>query len=315
MDGEKFPFSFFCSSPDAFRTLLNRLREGVYFLDREKRIVFWNKAAEQLTGYREDEVLGRCCSDHILMHLDDQGTILCGERCPSSQCLADGYPMEFNSCFLHKEGYRVPGHVRLLPCRENAGKIVGVAQVFSDISPRLNMPPKTEELERLKLLDAQTESGNKRFLKIYLEARIEEMRKYRLPLGLLFVDIDNFANVNEIYGRIIGDKIIRMVAKSLANNARFTDVVGRWGEDQFLVVLLNVREEKLDVVANKLRLLTQRSGIPVGNAYLGVTVSIGFTEARQRDTVESLIDRAGKLMRHAKRLGKNRVCSRWPDEP
>jgi diguanylate cyclase (GGDEF)-like protein/PAS domain S-box-containing protein len=314
MTDEKTTLSAFEVSADTFKALLNRLEEGVCFADHEKKILFWNKAAEKMSGHTEQEVLGKCCSDHILMHLDEHGTILCGDRCPASECLADGRPREFSSSLLHKEGYRVSVYARLLPRRDNSGKIIGIAQVFSDISPRVSMPPKPEDLERLNLLDLPTELGNRRFLEIYLEARIEEMRKYDLPLGLLFVDIDDLAKVNEAYGHFVGDRVVRIVAKALASNIRFTDVAGRWEEDRFLVILLNAGEPKLDVVANKLRLLIQGSGFEVDGSHVGVTISIGTAEARKHDTAASLIDRARKRMQYGKSLGKNQVCSSLPDE-
>ena len=72
----------FVGSPDFFRRLLEELYEGVYFVDTHRRITYWNRAAERISGYAADEVVGHFCQDNILNHVDDMGTQLCFGRCP-----------------------------------------------------------------------------------------------------------------------------------------------------------------------------------------------------------------------------------------
>jgi len=112
---------------------------------------------------------------------------------------------------------------------------------------------------------------------------------------------------------VVGDKILRMVARTLANNIRFYDVVGRWAGEQFLVLIFNIQETKLDLVANKLRLLVSQSNIQVGSKLLSVTVSIGATMANLRDNTRTIMDRVVRLMRHSKNRGRNRVSTTFED--
>jgi len=79
-------------------TILNSLSDGVYFVDRDRRILFWNKACEEMTGFKSEEVLGSSCSDGILMHVNDKGTLLCEKRVPS-YCDNDAWRMCFRACF------------------------------------------------------------------------------------------------------------------------------------------------------------------------------------------------------------------------
>jgi len=295
---------------NSVRLLLDSLNDGVYLADREGKILFWNKQAESITGHPEHEVLGQTCSD-ILVHVDDSGKLLCRDDCPVRKTLKDGTSQNLNVYLLHRDGYRLPVAVRVIPLAGQDGAIIGAAQIFTDTSPKLAMPPGIEDLSRRELLDPLTETGNQQYLKIALASRIEEMRRFQLPFGLLYVDIDQFSNIPESYGREMGQKVIRMVAKTLQSNLRFTDIVGRWGMDKFLVILLNVDEAKLNVVGNKLRLLVQSSYLPLPNGSLSVTVSLGAVAAKKRESVSELLERAEKLALHSKWLGRNRVSSRF----
>jgi PAS domain S-box-containing protein len=86
--------------PDFHRSLLDQLSDGVYFVDRQRRITYWNRGAERLTGYAAHEVVGRRCKDGILMHCDDRGEVLCGARCPLLDAMRDERPRECH-VFLH----------------------------------------------------------------------------------------------------------------------------------------------------------------------------------------------------------------------
>lgn len=286
---------------------LNNLNDGIYLLDHDRRITFWNKGAERITGFSEAEVIGRKCSDNLLIHIDEQGLSLCKDFCPAEQTLRDGNIRNLEAYLHHKEGYRLPVVLHTLPIPNKDGSAAGVVELFSDMSPKVSVPQKIEDLERMALLDPQTEIANRQFLEMHLHSRLEEMQKYRLPFGVLFIDIDHFHKVNELYGREVGDRILRVVAKTLFSNIRFFDVVGRWDREEFLVVILNINESKMDMVANKLRLLVAQSTITVETDFVSTTVSIGATLAQWKDTIETLVKRAEQLMFHSKWLGKNRV--------
>ena len=93
--------------------LLDCLYDGVYFADLDRRITYWNKGAERLTGYTAQETVGRCCFDKFLMHMDDRGSCLAG--CPLRQTLSDGQQREAELYLLHKNRHRVPVSVRVSP--------------------------------------------------------------------------------------------------------------------------------------------------------------------------------------------------------
>ena len=127
--------------------------------NRERRITFWNKAAEKITGFHEKEVLGRRCMDQVLTHVDDGGRCLCIESCPLSETIADGKERESEVYLHHKQGHRVPIRIRTTPITDETGKIVGAVEVFTNNSRSLGLEERLAELERLALLDPLTRSS------------------------------------------------------------------------------------------------------------------------------------------------------------
>ena len=240
-------------APEFFRTLIENLYDGVYFVDPERRITYWNKGAERISGYASNEVSGSHCFDEILMHVDDAGTRLCEHGCPLSATLADGEPREADVYLHHKEGHRVPVRVRVAPIRDFAGRISGAVEVFSENSATVATLLQIRELQAMAYVDQITGLANRVFTEITLRARLEETHRYGWPLGVLFADIDGFKAVNDRYGHAIGDRVLAMVARNFAGNLRAFDLVGRWGGDEFLVLAVNVDEPKLRAFAPKPR--------------------------------------------------------------
>ena len=97
--------------------LLDEVAEGVYFTDAQRRITFWNKAAERISGYSRKEVLGRKCSENLLIHVDGRGRSLCQGLCPLARTLKDCKARQTGIFLHHKQGHRVPVKVRVYPLR------------------------------------------------------------------------------------------------------------------------------------------------------------------------------------------------------
>ena len=120
--------------------IIDCLNDGVYVCDRDRRIVFWSKSAERITGWRSEDVLGRACLEDILNHVDKDGHRLCGEEyCPLHRAMITGVTtkvpiMVFALC---KDGRRVPTQVTTAPIHNEAGEIIGGVETFRDVSPIL----------------------------------------------------------------------------------------------------------------------------------------------------------------------------------
>jgi len=297
----------FYMSDELYKRILDSIYDGVYLVDPDRRITYWNSGAERITGYRPDEAMGRRCQDNFLVHLDEQGNSLCHDGCPLSWTMANEQPLETEVYLQHRDGYRVPISVRASPIRDGTGRVVGAVEVFSDNSRVAAMTDLNKELQQLSLLDHSTEVGNRRFLEQQLMARLDEQDRYGWRVGVLFVDVDNLKEINDRNDHIVGDRVIRMVARTLVNGIRSFDIVGRWGGDEFVVLIVNVDEGQLHAVGEKLRRLIESSGFTEGGDTIHVTISVGGVLAAAGENPEAVIRRADRLMLASKTAGRNRV--------
>jgi diguanylate cyclase (GGDEF)-like protein/PAS domain S-box-containing protein len=292
-----------------FRSVLDGFSDGVYFVDRDRRITYWNRAAERITAYAAEDVVGSRCYDEILVHVDDTGSRLCHQACPVAATIADRLTREAHVYLHHRDGHRVPVRVRVAPLVGPDGELLGAIEAFSDDSAQMAALQRIQELEQAVYLDALTGLANRAYTEIELRARLDEMKRYGWQFGVLFIDVDRFKSINDRLGHDAGDQTLRVVARTLANNARSFDLVGRWAGDEFVAVLVNVDRDRLAALAERSRFLIEGSRpVLAGGAAVGVTVSVGATIARPDDTPESLISRADALMYASKSAGRNRVA-------
>jgi len=289
--------------------LLDSLFDGVYFVNTERRITYWNAAAERITGYSRAQATGSSCADNLLRHVDGSGCELCDTRCPLTDTLRDGKPREAAVYLHHRLGHRVPVSVRTSSVHDEHGELVGAVEIFSDNSSSLQILMEYEKLKQEAFVDALTGIGNRRYGEMTLTTRVYELHTHGIPFGLLFLDIDRFKEVNDRHGHKTGDDVLVMVAKSIATALRKIDVVARWGGEEFVVVLPGANGAVLAAVAERMRMLIEKSFLMTGAGRLQVTISIGATLSRPDDTVMSAVGRADRLMYHSKQAGRNRVSA------
>lgn len=292
-----------------FRELVENIYDGLYITDADRRITFWNKAAQRITGYAAEEVVGSRCSDNILIHVDSRGNNLCQDMCPLAETIQDGISRELEVYLHHKDGYRVPVWIRITPQMDAQGKIMGAVQLFTDISSRDASLLRIKELEDLAFLDHLTQLGNRRYIEQELEGRFAEMNRYGLSFGILFMDIDLFKAINDTHGHDVGDKVLMTVSRTMIHTARPFDLFGRWGGDEFIAIIRNVDSSTLSEVGERVRFLVEKTQVQTGDKTLTVTMSMGATMAGATDTGESLIKRADTLMYRSKENGRNRLTT------
>lgn len=290
-----------------YKELMDQLYDGVYFVDRTRKILYWNRAAEKITGFLASEVLGKCCADNILRHVDKFGNGICETGCPLKEVIMDGVSRDAEVFLHHKDGHRIPVSIHAAPVLDVTGRIIGAVEAFTDNTPKASILARIAELEELVMLDPLTMLGNRRFVEMNLQSRLDEMNRYGLFFGVLFLDIDHFKNINDRYGHDCGDKVLKMVARTLAVNSRPFDVFGRWGGEEFVGVIQRVDHQSLYDIAERLRNLVKASFVVENDQRVQVTVSVGACFARVGDTLETLIKRADGLMYRSKTLGRDRV--------
>jgi diguanylate cyclase (GGDEF)-like protein/PAS domain S-box-containing protein len=291
-----------------YQNLLANVRDGVYFTDNERVITYWNKGAERISGYDASEVIGRRCRDNILIHVDEDGRNMCESGCPLAATIRDQTPREANVFLHHKQGHRVPIEVRVAPLTDSDGRVIGAAEFFTEIRAEETLQRRIQELEHLALLDTLTQLPNRHHIEQELISRFHELNRLGIHFGLMFMDIDHFKKFNDDFGHDVGDEVLRTAARTLRASTRPYDVVGRWGGEEFVCVIRNVKETLglLDI-ANRTRMLINQSTVYTGEKTLSISVSVGATLAIPTDDCESLTKRADSLMYKSKMNGRNQV--------
>jgi diguanylate cyclase (GGDEF)-like protein/PAS domain S-box-containing protein len=298
------------ADPQFYKELLDQMSDGVYFVDIERRILYWNEGAYRLTGYRAEEVLGKCCQDDILCHVDATGRRLCYEGCPLSACIAGGDMQQANVFLRHKQGRRVPVSVRVQPIREADGSIVGAIEIFSDNSAQMDTRRRIDAMQRLAFLDHLTQLPNRRFLEMSLKTALGEYQVHHDPFGVLAIDLDGFMEINDTFGHSCGDRALQEVARTLTASLRPTDILGRWGGDEFLGIVGNVTQEVLGKLAERCVVLARQTSISSNDERnIFLSVSVGAALVHRDETIEELLQRADDLMYRSKTSGRGQTTS------
>ena len=172
-----------------------------------------------------------------------------------------------------------------------------------------------ERLKRTGLTDALTSLNNRRFFDQRIIEEVERSRRNTHPLSCLFIDIDYFKRINDEYGHPIGDKVLRQVSKHLDAHMRRSDVLARFGGEEFAILLSNTAIESAEETAERLRIAVESNVMAnIDGEPLHVTISIGIATASPSHSVlsieqqaEQLISTADDALLHAKRNGRNQV--------
>ena len=286
---------------------LDELFEGAYIVDDKRRIVYWNPSAEKISGFNAQKMVGSYCHDNILGHVDEQGCVLCTNACPIVEAMKKGKSGETILFLHHKNGFRLPVEVRVVPLYDDQGNSVGAIEFFREHLGNRDISEELQRLSKLSMLDPLTELGNRRFIAQRIDNAISQLTREEQTFGIIFIDIDRFKVVNDNFGHEIGDQILSMVAQTLKRNIRAHDSVGRWGGEEFICLMEHASSDKLQKVAEKLRSLVETSFILSKNEKISVTISAGLTMGIVSDTHQSVIARADTLMYQAKNKGRNKV--------
>jgi diguanylate cyclase (GGDEF)-like protein/PAS domain S-box-containing protein len=285
--------------------LLNSLFEGVYFVDRSRTIQRWNSGAAKLTGFGPEEVECRRCSDNILVHVDDHGTELCKQGCPLSDTMSDGQVREAKVFLRHKNGYRVPVQVRTSPIRDISGNITGAVESFREVPDTDSMRARMRELEQAAFVDTLTRIPNRRYMEEQLTRLVEEFKSSSDAITVGLFDLDHFKLANDRYGHQAGDAVLCTVARTLQNCLRSSDILGRWGGDEFLLLMPRTSEKAAAGILERCCTLVKHSATRHQDSEIRVTLSLGAAGCTSGDSALSLLARADAQLYRAKQAGRD----------
>jgi diguanylate cyclase (GGDEF)-like protein/PAS domain S-box-containing protein len=291
------------SNPEIYRTILESLHTGVYLVDRERRIMFWNDGAEKITGHLRHDVLGRFCRDNILVHCDENNQLLCGDDCPLTDVMRDGHPREAEVYLRHREGHRVPVLVRAVPIRDGHGTVIGAAESFSERESAVSPERRTCSMVSQGKADDKIGLPDHAFTESLLRESMVLFGNQALPFGVIRIQVDQLEEFKAQHGQGAADSILRVVAETLKNTLRRDDMLGRWAQDQFLAIVPFC--SSLEELAVRWQGVVNGSGIPWWGDRLSVTISIGGTRYRQADTIELILQRTEQALQKSLAQGGN----------
>lgn len=171
-----------------------------------------------------------------------------------------------------------------------------------------------EELERLAITDELTAVYNRRYMTQTMDRECNRARRYRRELACLMIDLDDFKMYNDSHGHLVGDVALKQVAATISQCVRETDVVVRFGGEEFVVIMPEASQRAAMLAAERICEAISGQALAVGNGAIGITVSIGVCTSNDDHelTPDTMLACADKALTRAKHEGKNRVCGQPP---
>lgn len=193
--------------------------------------------------------------------------------------------------------------------QEFSAQLQELAAKIKDMEADAEKSRTSLEKHRYKSLhDPLTELPNREAYNERIQAEFYRWQRYQHPLSLAVFDLDYFKKINDNFGHHAGDRVLKVISRSIAKRLREVDFFGRYGGEEFVAILPETSLDKAHVLLEKIRLAIANTAFNYKNEPLSITLSIGITEFRPGDTIESVFVRADKTLYTAKSEGRNR-CS------
>jgi diguanylate cyclase (GGDEF)-like protein/PAS domain S-box-containing protein len=295
------------NDPAIYQSILDGLETGVYVVDRNRRIRFWNEGAEKITGYLRQDVVGHFLRDHLLTTSDASKDLDSDADDPINLAFRDGKPSILNVSILHKDGYRLPIVLRTNPIRDSRGAVIGAAESFERSRASSDTTRRHSALADFGCLDVVTGVAAQGFMETQIRENLITFNEHHIPFGVLLLQIDNLDQYRANRGPGVIPTILRIIAQSLENCLRPTDILGCWEKYQFLAILTDCKESELSLVGERVRRIIGRSEIEWWGDKFSVTSPVGGVVCKVGDNVEAIIARAERSLRESIEKGGNCV--------
>ncbi|MDD3106247.1 MAG: sensor domain-containing diguanylate cyclase [Bacilli bacterium] len=195
--------------------------------------------------------------------------------------------------------------------RDESGKPTFLAGIVFDITEKkeieLELETKNKILDEMSMLDGLTKINNHRSLYNHLHVKIKEIQATKNPLSIALLDIDDFKKINDTKGHIYGDQVLVDIAKIMKQNIRETDVAGRYGGEEFMIIFSNTSLQVAENIAERIRKAIMEFAF-IGEVH--VTISVGVKQYSVGKELVAFIDEADKNLYEAKTKGKNIVIAK-----
>jgi len=259
--------------------------------DLAGKIIKVSQAFCDITGYSKEELLGKKHS--IVRHPDMPAEIYQDLwKTISSKNVWKG---EIKN--QRKDGSHYWVESTISPVFDENNNVKGYTSIRNDITDK-------KIVEELSITDQLTKLYNRLKLEEVFEAEIHRVQRYNIPFSVILLDIDHFKSVNDVYGHDVGDIVLKDISKILKMSVRKTDIVGRWGGEEFLIIASNTNAKNTMTLAEKIRENIEAYTFEhVGKK----TASFGVSQYKEGDTQEMIVKRSDNALYKAKESGRNKV--------
>jgi len=293
--------------PAVYRTVLESLQTGIYVVDANQKIVFWNEGAEKITGYLAQDVLGHDVQQTIVKSDKIYKPVLVETSDALLTALRDGRPAMADLPILHKSGHRVFLRVRAVPIRNSHGSIIGAAESFEENPAASEWDRRQNKLADYGCLDPVSGVLNQSMIQSHLREGLTTFSQHQMPFSILCIAIDNLEQLRKMNGLGIIAPVLRVVAQTVENSLRPTDFLGRFGENEFLALLTECSFSEVGLVAERLRKMVSQSHVQWWGNEINLTASFGAASLLAGDDVDSIVKRAQQSLERSTVEGGNCV--------
>lgn len=274
---------------------LDILPQGIAVVGDEGRVVFWNRAAEAITGYGSAGIVGRPARDAL------EAMVVGGLESWVGQTNAEARTGRGALLHVrHRLGHDVPAVVQVLVLRDGLGERIGTAALFHP-TEALDELPRGECGEGIDVEKSQAD----------LEERIDEVfedfTQTGVPFGVLWVTVDQAHELRKTHGSRACEAMLEKVARAVRNGLRSTEELGRWGDDEFLVLSHERTAQMLADHAQRLAGMARTADFHWWGDRVSLTVSIGAAQADPAETLAQLLERAHAAMTSSVHEGGNQI--------
>jgi PAS domain S-box-containing protein/diguanylate cyclase (GGDEF)-like protein len=278
----------FFQDPALYRSVLESLPMGIYVLDREQRVRFWNRGAEQITGFLAHEVTGQVCGQS-LPHFDPEGRIMTGEDRSVTTTFREGHSLQNQVFTLHKHGHRMAVQIRTLPLLDDNGVVMGVAIAFEEAASE--SMAETYGALMCGCLDPLTGVSSGRLTKAVLTESLAELQETRGGLSLLRIRILGLKELTPRYGADSIAAFLRTSVQTIRHSLRAEDFLGSWGDGEFLAMLPTTSPVKVAAISELIAQQISQSEISWWGDRFRLRAEVDWTIAGAGDQLETLLSK------------------------
>lgn len=286
---------------------------GLVILDTELRVRYWNRWMEDHSGIAADRLVGSPLFDHFpslntpKFQRSCKSVLTFGNFSFFSQKLHQYlFPFKPDSSFQSRFD-RMQQSCSMGPLRDGDNTIIGLFLTVQDVT---ELAAYEHRLLEMNMRDGLTGVYNRRFLEKRLEEECARYARYGRGFSVILFDIDFFKNVNDTYGHLCGDLILKNISGTIASLIRKTDFLARYGGEEFCCLLPETPLQSAALLAERFRTTIAEMKHVYQGIEISVTVSLGVAEMNTGMLpFESLLKKADEALYEAKRTGRNRVVA------